>query len=267
MNALRSPRAGAVFTGALLGAFIALLLAEVGVSGALKTGSLVVPGLVVGALIGMTRGRPVLWWICGGLTSLLLIVAYTPVVPGMVRPFVRADTIPSAKLDAVFVLSGGITRDGLMQSETLSRLLRGTELVRAGVAENLLASRESISSGGAPAVGDAADQAALLKLTGVTAQVFYIDSAASTRDEAQKMKALAAPRGWTRVAVVTSPLHTRRACATFERVGFRVTCVPSAAREFPLRQLTDPGDRVNAFRNWVYEMAGTLKYRAAGWIR
>jgi uncharacterized SAM-binding protein YcdF (DUF218 family) len=68
------------------------------------------------------------------------------------------------------------------------------------------------------------------------------------------------------VAVVTSPLHTHRACAAFEKVGFIVSCVPSESRSVALRNPRLATDRLRAFQLWLYELAGLTLYRARGWI-
>ena len=66
--------------------------------------------------------------------------------------------------------------------------------------------------------------------------------------------------------LVTSPFHTRRACRTFETVGLKVTCVPSDSRDIAIRRLAFPHDRLKAFGMWLYEAAGTIRYRQLGWI-
>ncbi|MFN2565563.1 MAG: YdcF family protein, partial [Gemmatimonadaceae bacterium] len=93
-----------------------------------------------------------------------------------------------------------------------------------------------------------------------------VDSVFSTRDEAVRMRELARSLDISSVAVVTSPTHTYRACATFEKVGFAVTCVPSESRDVALGSLGDVTDRVRAFQLWLYEMAGLAKYRVRRWI-
>lgn len=76
----------------------------------------------------------------------------------------------------------------------------------------------------------------------------------STHDEAVALRAAVAGR--PTIVVVTSRMHTRRACATFEQVGFIVTCVG----------YIDP-------RWWrtpvayLYERAAVIKYRRKGWVR
>jgi uncharacterized SAM-binding protein YcdF (DUF218 family) len=82
-----------------------------------------------------------------------------------------------------------------------------------------------------------------------------------------RMKRVADARGWRRIAVVTSPLHTRRACATFEAVGFQVLCVPAALRGSGLDPQSIPEDRFRGFRLWLYETFATNSYKRRGWIR
>jgi uncharacterized SAM-binding protein YcdF (DUF218 family) len=77
--------------------------------------------------------------------------------------------------------------------------------------------------------------------------------AINTRDEAQRTLHTAPS---TAIAVVTSSLHTRRACATFEHVGFTVTCVSSGPEV--------PWWKAPYFV--LYESAALLKYRLRGWI-
>ena len=81
------------------------------------------------------------------------------------------------------------------------------------------------------------------------------------------MKAIAQPRGWSTIALVTSPMHTRRACATFEAVGFKVVCVPADARESGLYEGSGAGDRLRVFGWWLYETFASSTYRRRGWIR
>ncbi|MEP6551569.1 MAG: hypothetical protein ABJB95_10315, partial [Gemmatimonadales bacterium] len=73
-------------------------------------------------------------------------------------------------------------------------------------------------------------------------------------------------RGWKTLAVVSSPMHSRRACATFEAVGFKVICVPAAVRGSGLYSAANAGDRLRAFRSWLYETFATDTYRRRGWI-
>ena len=205
-------------------------------------------------------------WIAAALIALLcVVIAYTPMVPTLATPMVRRDRIPP-RVDAIAVLSMGFTPDGMMRSETLDRLLTGLALAKRGVARNVLVSRERRAFDG-KVLSDSTDQETLLELTRPTAQVIFVDSVFTTRTEALRMKAIARAHGWSTVAVVTSPMHTRRACATFEAVGFKVVCVPAAVRESGLYEGSNAQDRLRAFRSWLYETFASDSYRRHGWIR
>lgn len=225
---------------------------------------LYLPAAVVGAVIGATRLRPLLWIAAAIIALLCVAVAYTPLVRGLARGMVRRDALPG-RVDAIAVLAAGFTSDGMMRSETLDRLLTGLSLARRGVAGAMMVSRERTNFRG-KAVSDSLDQESLLALARPSAQVIFVDSVFTTRDEALRMKAVAQPRGWSTIAVVTSPMHTRRACATFEATGFKVVCAPADVRESGLHPGSTAPDRLRAFRSWLYEAFASSSYRRRGWI-
>lgn len=227
--------------------------------------SFFLPAAVIGGILGATRLRPLLW-IGGGLLGLLcLLVAYTPLVRGIAQPFIRRDPIVRP-VDAIAALSAGVTPDGWLKSESLDRLLSAVALQRNRVGPFLMVSRERGRFGN-QSISDSADLARIAELTGAEPAVIFVDSIFTTRTEALQMKRIADARGWRRIAVVTSPLHTRRACATFEAVGFQVVCVPAALRGSGLDPRSIPEDRFRGFRSWLYETFATDSYRRRGWIR
>lgn len=227
--------------------------------------ALFLPAAVVGAIVGATRLRPLLWIVAGPIAIVALAVTYTPIVSVLATPLVRRDTLP-ARVDVVAALSHGLTPDGLMRSQTLDRLLSALALARSGRASAVLVSEERRSYGG-KSVTDSADLREIVQSFAVPAEVIFVDSVFTTRTEALRMRGIAAPRGWTTVAVVTSPLHSRRACATFEAVGFKVVCVPSTSREHAVPEARSPEDRLRTFRSWLYEIFATATYKSNGWIR
>lgn len=253
--------------GAILGTLSAVAAHVLGVQQLLRMPDLALylPAAVVGAILGASRLRALLW-IAAAITALIcLLVAYSPLVSVLAGPLVRRDSLPP-RVDAIAVLSAGITPDGMMRSETLDRLLTGLALARQGVARTLLISRERRTLGG-NVVSDSADQQGLLALAQPSAQVIFVDSVFTTRTEALRMKTIAKTRGWSTIAVVTSPMHTRRACATFEAVGFRVVCVPAGVRGSGLYEGGNAEDRLRAFRSWLYETFAGSSYRRRGWTR
>ncbi|HEV7388011.1 MAG TPA: YdcF family protein [Gemmatimonadaceae bacterium] len=254
-------------TGAILGTLCAVGMYLLGVQQLLRRPelSLFLALTIVGALLGMTRLRPLLWVAGGILAVLCLGVAYTPLAANAAAPFIRRDSIP-ARVDAIAVLSMGGTPDGLMRSETLDRVLTGIGLTRRGLSDNMMISRETRSFGG-NYVSDSADLASITRMAAPQASISFVDSIRTTRTEALRMLKIARPRGWSTLAVVTSPLHTRRACATFEAVGFKVVCVPAVVRGSGLVPNSNAEDRFRAFRLWLYETFATDTYRRRGWIK
>ena len=262
-----SDTARAALTGAILGTLCAVAAQVLGVQGLLRRPELTLylPAAVAGAALGITRLRPLLW-VAGAIIAFLCIaVVYTQLASRAAEPFIRRDAIPS-RVDAIAVLSMGGTPDGLMRSETLDRVLTGMTLVKRGVSNAMLISRETRTFGGKE-VSDSADLQDITAMLAVPATIIFVDSIFTTRTEALQMRSIAQQHGWRTLAVVTSPMHTRRACATFEAVGFKVICVAAAVRGSGLDPNSTPEDRLRAFRAWLYERFATDSYRKRGWIR
>ena len=116
-------------------------------------------------------------------------------------------------------------------------------------------------------VAESADLPNVAALTTPRARIGFADSVLTTRTEAIRLRAISRAHHWSTLAVVTSPMHTRRACATFEAVGLRVVCVPAAVRGSGLYPGANAEDRLRAFRSWLYEAFATPSYRSHGWIR
>ena len=87
-------------------------------------------------------------------------------------------------------------------------------------------------------------------------------------DEATGVATLLGSRHLRRIAVVTSPMHTRRACAVFEAVGFVVSCTAARMRDASgLPDARTPVNRLALFGQWIYEVAAMADYAARGWLR
>jgi uncharacterized SAM-binding protein YcdF (DUF218 family) len=226
---------------------------------------------LAGALLG--RWRPAVPRAAAvALTVLAVLVAATPLAPALLRGTIRRDVPPSATraalpadVDAVAVLSADVQTDGLLANRSVDRLLAGVAWA-AHLDRPLALSIVRLGRDGRPSEPD---QRRIAALAGRTTDVHFVDSVRVTRDEAVRFAALARRMGWRRLLVVTSPSHSRRTCAAFERVGLRVTCAPAPAREYALggpRPLAGSGERVRAFRDWLYEALGWWSYRARGWV-
>lgn len=220
--------------------------------------------LVAGCLLAVTRLGPVVSWAAGLLVLLTLVIAFTPLLRPGVRAVIATDPVPPSGADAIVVLSASVSRDSLLSPGGAERLLHGVELLRSGAAPVVVTSRVRYR-GRAGTVTSDADQARLLRLAPDSVRWLVVDSVATTRDEAVQVAALAGREGLRHVIVVTSPMHTRRACAAFRHAGLAVTCVAAPSRAVAVHSLASASDRVAAFGPWLYETVGWWWYGWRGW--
>ncbi len=251
--------------GAVAGAAAWMLIDLVGVPEifGIGTDAGLIPFTILGALFGLTRYRIMFPLLAIALLILTAVVSYTSVIVAPAHAMIRSDSI-TAPADAVVALSAGVTADGLLTQQGEDRTLKAVELVKQGVAPVLLFTREE-KKGKDFFLTSAEDQNRLAALADLHS-ILSTRRVRSTRDEALAVASVARYRGWKHIVLVTSPLHSRRACAAFEKAGLEVTCIPAESRDVALKRLVHAHDRMSAFSLWLYETAGTLRYRQAGWI-
>ena len=255
--------------GAVAGAAAGLVAGELGVWS--LTGGATAPwtlGLTVaGAACGVLGWELGLMVLDALVLAFYFIVATTPAMVGPEERWIRSDQLPARPLDAVVVLSGRVTGDTTIDPEAADRLLAGLELMKRGVAPLLVTTRDynSVERDG---LSSDVDQKRLIELAGLdTARWLIVDSVRNTHDEAVRSRAALAARGGQVIAVVTSPMHTRRACATFEAVGFTVYCEPARPRSYAARNPLGSFDWIGLFQEYLYERLGMVKYRVKGWVK
>lgn len=220
--------------------------------------------MFAGAFLAPTAFGAVLWLALAALTATTMLVGFTPIMHSAALHFVRHDT-SDEPVDAVVVLSGAMTPDGLLSGAVVSRFLSGIEEARR---RNVHTIALSVIDNGevTDRVTSERDQKALMSLLAPDVNVLFVRNVKSTHDEALQFAALARTNRWQRVALVSSPLHTRRSCRTFETAGLPVVCVPGQAREYSLTGKGGMHSRMNVFRDVMYEIAATLLYSIRGWI-
>ena len=253
-----------MLTGAVGAAALWIMLVLLGVPhifGIGGVGVLPIP-VALGAFAGLTGFERGVVRFATGLILFVLLIAFTPLMQNPTDRIIRRDPVP-ASADAIVVLSAGVSTDGMVRQQGMDRLLKGIELARAGTAPRIVLTRERKKVDGKWVTSEA-DQKRLSAFA--EAQVVTTGYSASTREEAMRVRAIAAREGWKRIVLVTSPFHSRRACATFEKVGMTVSCIPADSRDVAVGNLLGPEDRLRAFAMWTYELAGTLRYWAADWI-
>jgi uncharacterized SAM-binding protein YcdF (DUF218 family) len=265
MNLVDSGRR--VGLGATAGALIALLLYHLHVGPIFGNPDLIgaiVGGLAVGGAAAAFGWERWLLTINALLIFVYFIVTDSPAMGQIADRWVRDDGPPGPR-DAIVVLSAYVQPDSAIDAEATERLLSGLELYKAGIAPRMVTSRVEASDGGIRR-SSSADVRQLLDLAGATTGWIEVDSVSSTRDEAVRMAAALLPQGIARIALVTSAFHTRRACATFEAVGFVVSCQAARDRAVMKRHPTNSASRLAAFGDYVYERLGMIKYRRMGWL-
>lgn len=252
--------------GATAGALAGFFLDVFGLSqvvGNLSRSDIVLIGLVVGAVVGLLNGHWILLGFNAFLAVVYLVVGNTPLMSHVAAGWVRADPLP-ATADAIVVLSGTVLADTALNLEGTERLLSGLELFQRGVAPRLFTTKVEIQYPDGVRTSTP-DQERLVKLAGATAAWTVLEGVFTTRDEALQA-AIKLPNGSRSLIVVTSAMHTRRACATFEAVGFKVACYPARSRQFATWRPQDTEDRLAAFADYLYERLGMVKYRWKHWV-
>jgi uncharacterized SAM-binding protein YcdF (DUF218 family) len=102
---------------------------------------------------------------------------------------------------------------------------------------------------------------------GLEHELLTVGPVRSTREEALLVAKLFRERGMRRVLLVTSPTHSRRAAAAFERERLEVVSSPATETRFDLERLSEPDERLFAFGTLLHERVGLQVYRWRGWIQ
>ena len=252
-----------LLTGLGIGAALAVLAAFIGEVRA-SAGLLLL--LTAGCgLLGVYRPtRRLLQVGAALLVAGLLVCLVTPVLHGPLAALTLRDT--PVKADAVVVLGGGVqcgTR--ALESSSLTRLVTGLKLWRAGYAPVVTVSEQSglVGEANCPKMS-VLEREYIRTLYPVDGpEVLTLRNVTTTRDEAQRVSEYAKKRGWQRVLLVTSPSHSRRAAGLFASYGLNVVSVPAPEIRFD-ETLPRPADRLYALRVLLYEWLSRVKFAIGG---
>ncbi len=138
---------------------------------------------VLGAVI-YTRTARVAWLLLVLSAAAWCVVAFSPVARRVSDGVVHRNPVPQS-VDAVVVLSGGVTHDGMLEREALDRLLTGVALLRSGHATTIVITRPHPL--GNKSITTDADQRRIIALLPVQPRIIVVDSVVSTRTEALAM--------------------------------------------------------------------------------
>lgn len=248
--------------GAAIGAALGVLAAFLG--------EIRAPEILLLLLIGaggLAGGFALSRWILhigsGTLALLLSLCLLTPVLRGPLNALTLSEVVQKA--DAIVVLGGGVqcgTR--ALEGSSQTRLLAGLQLWRAGYAPVVTVSEQSdVFSATCPKMSVIEREIIQGLYPQNGPQVVTLRSVTTTRDEAARVRDLAAVRGWTRVLLVTSPSHSRRAAGILVSQGVNVVSVPAPETRFDAT-LPLPSDRLYGLRVVLYEWLSRIKERVGG---
>ncbi|AXH96909.1 YdcF family protein [Ornithinimicrobium avium] len=173
------------------------------------------------------------WWL--GMLAGTLVAAVVAWLAVCVDVLVTPQVDPHGRVDAVYVLGPAETRIGA-----------ALDLMDQGLAPVLLATTSVREDGTTYATGHCGTAAATYRVECVLPDPY------STRGEAQVLGEQVAAHGWTRVAVLTSTVHTARARMLMER------CVDAEVLMWTLDDRPDPGV-VARLEGFVYQSAAWVK--------
>lgn len=257
-----SPRWKSAGTGLAVGALLALLAKELHLHTLISYWGDRAPWIAAISLacaaLWMTRLRWLVATATAGLGLMWLMICFTPLTRWMARDLPRRDPIQEA--DAVFVLGAGIQKDGDLNYESMSRFVHALELLGRDLAPQLIVSELPHR----PSYAKTARK--LMNNIGLKQEVVPIGLVGNTRDEAVKVGELCRERGWSRLLVVTSPSHSKRASAALEHEGVEVISSPSTQTSFDFETLDQGDGRLEAWGKLIHERLGWWIYKTRGWL-
>lgn len=218
-----------------------------------------------------------------GVTGLVVLLTFSlePVSNRLMHRLERA-VPPTYRPDVVYdavVLLGGVSDERVVwetgepaYNENVERLVVTHRLLRDGRANVAIVSGAAMN----PALAEVAEARVLAEQLvdwGIEpARVIVEDRARNTYENAAYTKEIVAERGFTRVLVVTSAFHMRRAVECFSAVGMAIDVLPvdyrahsdkSPGRDSLLPRAGYLSESARALR----EMAGLHIYRLKGYAK
>jgi uncharacterized SAM-binding protein YcdF (DUF218 family) len=239
--------------------------------------ALAIVALAIAALSGRRLPR-----ILAALAALLLFLSSSErgsnlMLRTLERPYIGTSVGSASTAQAIVVLGGYLRLEPRIPrpieiGSSGDRLLAAVQLYRAGKAPLILLSGGNVpflSSSASPPEAIAARD--ILEQWGIPASAILIEGASkSTHENAEFSRRILAEKGISRILLVTSAYHMRRALGTFRQTG--LTVIPFAADfmaesdtpDLSLSLIPSAVDLV-ASGIAIKEWSGIVAYRLRGW--
>ncbi len=253
----------------LVAAGLSLLLLPIGL---LLGAELSLKGLALLWLAGTLLGLSLFGFrvLIGGAALVALLVGiflFTPLLPWLAQSLVVNQAPQPA--DLIVTLGGGMhCGEGQLEASSLARVEKGLELWKAGYAPRITLSDtvgEIFGDSHCPSLGLEAQKRVQALYGASGPEILLLRQMRTTHTEALATAELARARGFRQILLVTAPTHSRRALATFKKLGLEVTSVVSSEPRFDMA-MVKPIDRLKGLEAVVREYLGLLVYRLRGWI-
>jgi uncharacterized SAM-binding protein YcdF (DUF218 family)/glycosyltransferase involved in cell wall biosynthesis len=194
-----------------------------------------------------------------GLVAVYLLLFQTSFIWWCAAPLLRAS--PPVPADAIVVFAGGVGESGQAGGGYQERVKQAIDLYKVGYARHLV-----LSSGYVYSFREAEVMGALAVDNGVPLSAIVLElKAKSTYDNVRLVKEILDDHRWTRILLVSSPYHMRRAMMTWHREAPAITVVPTPP---PQSQFYDHtrGATLEQIRGIVWEYLATFAYWRRGWL-
>jgi len=168
---------------------------------------------------------------------------------------------PPRQADAIVIFAGGAGETGRAGGGALERLKQAVDLYKAGYSRSLI-----ISSGYVYTLREAEVMRASAIDQGIPASAILLEEKASnTYLNVRYVDDILRSRGWTRILLVSSPYHMRRALLVWHRVAPDVDVVPTPpiVSQFYEHQR---GASLEQVRAVLQEYVAIVAYWRHGWI-
>jgi uncharacterized SAM-binding protein YcdF (DUF218 family)/glycosyltransferase involved in cell wall biosynthesis len=168
---------------------------------------------------------------------------------------------PPEKADAIVVFAGGVGESGQAGGGYQERVKQAIDLYKAGYAPYLV-----LSSGYVYSFREAEVMRALAEDQGVPASAIALElKSASTYDNVKFVKEILDDHRWTKILLVSSPYHMRRAVMTWHQVAPSITVVPAPPPQSQFYEHTR-GASLEQIRGIVWEYLAMFAYWRRGWL-
>ncbi len=193
------------------------------------------------------------------LAAVYVLLFQTPFIWWCAGPLRMSE--PPAQADAIVVFGGGVGESGEAGGGSQERVKQAVDLYDAGYARHVV-----FSSGFVYSFREAEVMRAIAVDRGVPASAILLEQrAASTRQNVLFVVPMLEQRGWSRVLLVSSPYHMRRAVLTWRRAAPAIAVIPTPPAQSQFYEHTR-GASLQQIRGIVWEYLATLGYWRRGWL-